>query len=542
MNDNTLLAEIDIDNVADYLTGLSDKELSEMVELTDSLRTQFDTKFHIYNPAPIAEYFHTSTAKTRAAFGGNRSSKTFSHMMDFGIQFTGEEPIALKGMIPEHRLDPTRRLRMCMGDYPNSFIKVVWPYVQQLIPHQYIHEVVRESGRIKAITNRFGGFIEFMQYDQDVEKFQGASRHAIGYDEEPPEDIRDENLMRLIDTDGEETFSLTPVSGALKYLYDDIFLKRSREVENDYDFVTNEKGKLIDAIKKDYKDNQIFGPDADPDIECFFYNIFDNPGISKDAAIRILSKMPAEEIIVRGKGHFLFKSGLIYKEFSDVKHVIPEFNDWWQGDSKYDYSLFIAIDPHPRTPHAVLFIVVDRKGTMYIVDELFVDCDAPDLVDMIKLKCNGKRPEAILIDPLAYAPDPSTKSNLAYDLMNYGLNDPQIIPASKNKTRGILRCRQLLAPALFDADASPRPGVYVTDNCTRFRYEITRYAWDDWKKHDRNTKGEKQDPIKKDDHLMEDWYRLVLHEPQWVDTLADLAYASDDYDYEHTGQSAITGY
>jgi len=521
-----------------YLDTLSEAELREMILLTDSLATAFDTKFHVYESAPIAHKFHESSAKIRAAFGGNRSSKTYSHIIDYGAQFCGEAPPSLEGIIPKHRLDPTRQNRLCMNDYPNSFMKVIWPYIRQLIPADKVAGVEKDSGRIKAIHNYQGGLLEFMQYDQDVEKFQGTSRHSIGYDEEPPEDIRDENLARLIDTDGEETFSLTPISGALKYLYDKVFLKRSREVENDYDFILDNKGRLIDAIFSHHRDVEILGDEADPDIHCFFYNIFDNPAISKEAAIRKLSKFPKEETIVRGKGHFLFISGMVYPGFSDHLHVIPDFNDWYSGDTQQFYTLYVAIDPHPRVPHAVLFLVVSADGTKYLVDDLYTDCNAEALVDAIRIKCRGRIPELILIDPMAYTPDPSTKSCLATDLIDFGMNDPFPIAASKDKARGILRCQQLLAPA----ETSGKPGVYVTDNCSNFRREITRYSWDDWRKHERNTKGPKLEAVKKDDHFMENFYRLVLADPQYIDPITYDDILDEMRAEQAVGRSAVTGY
>ena len=79
-------------------------------------------------------------------------------------------------------------------------------------------------------------------------------------------------------------------------------------------------------------------------------------------------------------------------------------------------------------------------------------------------------------------------------------------PASKDKERGIIACQRRLQHIYRGEDKIP--GIYITSNCTRFRYEITRYSWDDWKKDTENTKGQKQKPVDKDDHMMENWYRL----------------------------------
>ncbi len=526
--DTSLIQDL-VDNF-DTVTATSDvKELRSLIEMTSMYATEQDCKFHLYSPAPVPALYHASPAKTRAVFGGNRSSKTYSHIIEYTAQFTGVEPASLRGLMPAHRLDPSRRLRICMGDYPNSFIKVIWPYIQQLVPTDAISSVVRDSGRVKAIVNKYGGCIEFMQYEQDVFKFQGASLHSIGYDEEPPKDIRDENLARLIDTDGDETFSLTPISGALKYLYDEVYALRSREVERLWEFVVNAKGRIIDAYPTEMVDRIIPGDDQDPDIHCFFANIFDNPGIKKHAAIRILSKYPTEELIVRGKGHFLFRSGLVYKEYQDTTHLIEPFTDWYEGPASGEYTLYLAIDPHPRTPHAVMFMVVDKYDTMYVVDEIFEGCTAPTLVEMIKDKCHGKMPEDILIDPIATTPDPSTKSRFAWDLVDYGL-EPAPYPGSKDKNRGIIMTRKaltLMSKGVPDR-VNGKPAIYITHNCAHTRYEIARYAWDDWRKADRTTKGEKQEPIKKNDHFMENLRRLVLHQPKYQ----SLDEKEDSYEHE----------
>lgn len=531
------LSNLDVSSIQQATQGASRKELIELLELTDRWASPRDCKFYLYIPNDVPMMFHNSKAKTRALFGGNRSSKTYSHVEDYAIQFVGESPKSLIGMIPEHRLDQSRRLRFCMEDYPNSFVKVVYPYIQQLVPSDAISDVIKDSGRIRAITNKKGGFIEFMYYDQKTTKHQGSSRHGVGYDEEPPESIRDEGLMRLVDTDGEETFSLTPVSGALRYLYDDLYLRRGREVEKNYDLVMDDKGKIVDAIEGEMSIRTI--PGGDPDIDVFFACIFDNIAIKKHAAIRILRKFSKDEMTMRAKGHFMFLSGLVYKNYSDSIHLIEEFSDWYEGENKNDYTLYVAIDPHPRTPHAVLFICVRRDGLHFVVDEIYSDCNAQALVSKIHTKCRGKVPEYILIDPLASTPDPSTKSCLRTDLIDFGLNNPFPIPASKDKDRGILACKKRLE--VNDRDV---PGIYVSANCTRFRYEITRYSWDDWRKDSQTTKGQKQKPVDKDDHFMENWYRLENLEMEYIPPYS----RHEDEDYEdilahtNTGRSEVTGY
>ncbi|KKK94385.1 hypothetical protein LCGC14_2683370, partial [marine sediment metagenome] len=225
-----------------------------------------------------------------------------------------------------------------------------------------------------------------------------------------------------------------------------------------------------------------------------------------------------------------------------IKSSTPEnyvFTDWYEGPHSGEYSLYLAIDPHPRIEHAVTFMVVDKNNTMYVVDEIFEYCTADVLVDMIKEKCHGKMPEDILIDPIASTPDPSTKSRFAWDLVEYGL-EPVPYPGSKNKDRGILMTRRALTPMLNGRpDPEGKPTLYFTHNCAHIRYEIARYAWDDWRKNDQNTKGSKQEPIKKDDHHLENLRRLVLHRPEWqsLDELEDM----EELEPRSPGLGAYTG-
>jgi hypothetical protein len=521
--------------VEEYVRGASREELLELLAATEHVSSSKDAKFYLYRPVPVGTAFHTSEAKIRALLGANRAGKTYAAMQEIAMQFLGEAPPALEGLIPKFRLEPGRRLRLCMADYPNSFVKVIWPYVQQLVPSDSIADVLKDQGRIKAITHKNGTFIEFMQYDQDITKFAGASRHAIFNDEEAPQDVCEENRMRLIDTDGEEVHSLTPLNGATPYLYDTIHLKRGREVEYDWDFVMDDNGRLADAVAQGLRDVSI--PGGDPLIDVFYACIFDNPAIKKEAAIRILRNFPNEEMLVRGKGHILFRGGLVYKEYSDHLHLIDNFTDWFEGPNARNYTLYVAIDPHPRTPHAVLFVVIDREGTMFVVDEIYSYCTVNDLAKQIKERCRGKRPEVILIDPSASTPDPASKSCFLYDCIDAGLNDPMPYPAARDKDHGILTNRRLLAP-----DAHNKVHFFVTANCTRFRFEIARYAWDNWRKNTEAAKGEKQRPVDKDDHMMENWYRLALQHPGFIEPVTD-----EEEDYARrprrkTGRSMVTGY
>ena len=525
-----------LDNMLDdkALDSLPREELLQLLELTEKWQTNEDIPFFLYKPNPVMYSFHKSIAKCRTLMGGNRSGKTEANTVDMAAQFTGKCPRSLEGIIPTYRLDQHRRNRLNVIDYPNAFEKISWPKLQKHIHADDICDVVKEQGRIKAITNFKGGFLEFMQYEQDVKKFQGTSRHAMFYDEEPPQAIRDENLMRLVDTDGEETFSMTPISEENSagyqptlWIYDEIFLKAGIITER-------EDGEIRDKVN----------PLGDPNTHVFFANIWDNQALSHTAIERILSKFSPEERMAREKGYFMFLAGLIYKNYSDATHVIPSFNDWWEGPHAYDYTLYMAIDPHPRVPHAIMFMVVDRNQTKYVVDELFVAFkNVDDFASATIAKCNGRIPEVVLIDPSAFVNDPSDGSCFAWDLLDaFGMQNfpmPPFLHGSKDLSRGIIQTR-----AALDLGLNGKPSLFITDNCARTRFEMTHYRWQSWSKNAAPAREVKQKPVDKDDHMMEDLRRLVTFNPQFVSGSA----AQEEYDNivrkptGGVGKNKYTGY
>lgn len=481
------------------LEGLTRKELLELAGITERWASKKDHRFYLYEPNPIMHPFHKSQAKTRVLLGGNRSGKTEALILDLAMQFLGEVPISLEGRVPEHRINPQRRIRLNMIDYPNSFEKIIWEKIKNRIPSDKIETVLREQGRVKAIVNSHGGFIEFMQYEQDVKKFQGTSRHVCAYDEEPPQSIRDENLVRLIDTDGEEVFSMTPISEESSsgymptlWIYDELYLKSGKYFE------------LVNGVL-----NTKTNTGSPLDIETFIASIYDNKALSHEAINRILSTFKKDEREARAFGHFMFLSGLIYSNYNETHHLIPSFSDWWMSP---DYTLYLAIDPHPRTPHAVLFLAVRKDHTIFIVDELYSQFpDSKSFVQAIKSKCMGKIPEVILMEQAAYTRDPSTGRCFAYDLMDEGLY-PHPLPASKDLSRGIIATKKVFELS----ELTNMPYIYITDNCVRFRYEILHYRWSNWSKNTGMAKEVKQKPVDKDDHMMENLYRLILFNPSYI--------------------------
>jgi len=95
------------------------------------------------------------------------------------------------------------------------------PTYQKWVPRNYLKKGKwRESfsSERNLLTleknGKVTGTVEFMTNQMDVESFQGPPKHAMVYDEEPREDVRKENLLRMVTAERiRELYCMTPTKG-----------------------------------------------------------------------------------------------------------------------------------------------------------------------------------------------------------------------------------------------------------------------------------------------------------------------------------------
>ena len=106
-----------------------------------------------------------------------------------------------------------------------------------MIPGDLITQVRRRAGIADAIDtvkvkHVSGGesILGFKSYDQGRRSFQGTGKHFIWFDEECPQDVYGEALIRTMTTDGVIYVTFTPLMGMTQFIQD--FLKDAhREAE-----------------------------------------------------------------------------------------------------------------------------------------------------------------------------------------------------------------------------------------------------------------------------------------------------------------------
>lgn len=409
-----------------------------------------------------------SQAKKRLVLGGNRSGKSEFGAIEAISHAIGYRPYLDKNDINYFTGDTPTIGRIVGEDFTNHIGSVIIPKLHDWIPKSEFKEIKKNArGQDTNWIFKNGSTIELMSYEQDSDKFEGWSGDWVWFDEPPPREIYIACMRGLIDRGGKAWFTMTPLKEP--WIYNELFL--------------NEK--------------------KDKDIWTSVWDMHDNIGygLGEDEVRKFESSLMEHEKMARIHGKFRFLTGLVYSEFDPLYHVVKSFT------IPSDWPIFEAIDPHPRTPHAVTWIAVSPDNTKYVFDELFKVGYISEICNFIKAKRKGRNPRVTLIDPASCTPNPISGIDIKREFTRNGIYP---IKASKELHLGINRVKKALAKNPFG-----KSELYVMENCVETIKEFQMYIWDDYRGRQKDTRKEKENPLDKDDHMMENLYRLLLFEPKY---------------------------
>lgn len=219
-------------------------------------------------------------------------------------------------------------------------------------------------------------------------------------------------------------------------------------------------------------------------------SMHDNPHLSAAAKQEFISDLSEDEIETRIEGKPSHYQGLIYPQFGYAKHVYTEPPHGWKDMSTppANYKVRFAIDPHTKNPHAVLFSATAPTGEVYFFAEIFERSLASDLARDILNITKNYDVDSAPCDWIAFEESPRDGSAMVDDFDKEGLI---VHKATRALSRGILETRRALS----------RPNyIFFSSYLERTLYEFDCYAWDPIK----------EKPIDSNDHMMENFYRMVL--------------------------------
>lgn len=378
-----------------------------------------------------------SISRRRLVLGGNRSGKTEFGSSDVVHHFLGTHPYR-QNRIP-------MIIKVLGEDYSTHIKTTLLPKLFKFLPKNSVKKTEKNpQGVINKILGVNGSVIDLMSYDQDVGKFESFDADMAWFDEPPPEAIYRGVVRGLIDRQGYELFTMTPIKEP--WIYNELWLPALEHKLTDTDYFI-----LM--------------------TEC-------NPYLPV-AALEQLKEIYSEEVQdSRLRGQFSHLSGLVYKQFRLDTHIVKYF-EWPR-----DWPVWMCIDPHPKKPHAVSWLGVTNKNQKVIIDEMKVSCDIKQLAEHILQKEAKMKYRVVdrLIDTSIKALERTDQQRLLSDAgirCRYPKKQDDVMP-------GIQRVQQWLTPIKNDADENEFVELVVRDNCRGHISEFMAYIWADGQIHKPN--------------------------------------------------------
>ena len=409
--------------------------------------------------------FHKCKKRNRWVFGGNRSGKTECGAVECLWMLRGIHP---------YRKNRRNVFGWCVSLSQQVQRDVAQAKILYYLPKNWIADVVMLSGRRDSpgggvidqikIKNVFGGIstLGFKSCDQGREKFQGSSLDFVWFDEEPPRDIYEECLMRVMDKRGDIFGTMTPLKGKT-FIYGEIYLNNRKNPEIWHEFMTWE----------------------------------DNPYLSKKEIKLLETSLDGAALDSRRYGRFSEGQGLVYPEFDESVHVIKPFAvppDWQDA---------ISIDPGLNNPLSAHWYCVDWDGNIYVIAEHFaggkdIDFHSRAILE-ISRKLGWKTDKSgrvhALIDSAANQKTLASAKSVSELFYERGI----VVNTNVNKDvfAGISRVKSFLKKDNGEGN------LYIFSNCVNMIAEFKSYFW-----------AGGDSPVKKDDHCMDELRYYIMTRPR----------------------------
>lgn len=437
------------------------QDFKDLMTVVDELKRRKKQKIYNYNVGDVVHKkqieFHKSSKRVRFVFGGNRTGKTECGAVECVYMARGIHPFRenkprtdgwVVSLSTRVQKDVAQKKVLSYLD-PKWIEGIVMSSGSQASPENGIIErilVKNVSGEISTIG--------FKSVEEGRDKFQGASLDYVWFDEEPPEDIYTECVMRTLDRKGDIFCTMTPLLGKT-FVYDKIYLNTLQ----------------------------------DPEVYYSFFSWADNPFLSDAEVKRLRGVLAKDELEAREFGRFVLDSGgLVYPEFDEFENVVEPF------DVPREWQDIISIDPGLNNPLSAHWYAVDPyTGNIYVVAEHFEKGRSVDyhsemilaISDSLDWKKNCFGGVDALIDSAANQTtlnNPKSVTELFREC-NICVN-PKV---NKELFSGINRVKRLLK------DSTGKRRLFIFKNCVNLIRELKNYRW-----------GKSDVPIKEDDHALDE--------------------------------------
>lgn len=472
--------------------------MSEMLGgLTDALIQQA-TKPNLYGYTPHdkQQQFHSSQDFGRLFIGGNQSGKTTSGVVEDLWWVTKRHPYR---NIPSHLKIAGRAISV---DFVEGVERILIPeFKRWVLPSDLKNGSWEDSwdNYRHMLTFADGSFIEFLTYEQSLEKHAGAKRHFIHFDEEPPESIFGENMARLLAQDPAAWWiTMTPTQGIT------------------------------------WVDDRMVSPkNGRPDgLFVVQVNTEDNTHLPAGTVKRTLGMLSADEQKIRQEGLFVPRGGLVFPEFQRTIHgAVPE-----NFRPPLDWTIWMSMDSGWNNPTAILYSAVSPNMEQIVTfheiygNERTVKEWAQEMHDFERQY--GLKVYVRVGDPAMKQTREITGTSVAMEYANNGIN-LALDSIPKDTSIGVAKMRQYLKP-------NPRNGNYpfwriVGTSCPHLVDQMKKLEWDSIQSEKLRGQKNKPETIKKRNDHAPDAVRYMftafpdLTDKQLTEKYSDEVFVENDY-------------
>lgn len=443
--------------------------LSSLAELSD--RVSYNKIAHVYPEegkyarskyAKQLDFFKAGLKfRQRALMGGNRVGKTFGGTCEAVYHLTGVYPDWWEGRRFESPVNmwacgvKNGRVRDTLQE---ELLGGYGELGTGLLPKDLIVDVSTKPGVPKGIldvwvkhSSGYNSHLIFKSYEEGMDAYMGTAQDVIWFDEEPPEDIYLESLMRLATTDGILYCTFTPLHGfsnvVMKFLNDGMFPNRE---------YMERVGRYVQRVEWD-----------------------DIPHLSEATKAEYMAGILPHERESRLRGIPTVGEGKVYP--------VPE-SDFVIGPIELhpNWPRAYGLDVGWRVTAAVFGAYDPQTDIWYIYDEYYAEKESPGF-HAGNLRKKSKKWIPGIIDPSAAG---AGKQKDGYALLDsYRDEDLDLYLADNSVEIGIR--------SVYERLASGRLKVF--GNCQNLIKEFRTYRYD-----------QKGRIVKSNDHAMDAWRYLIM--------------------------------
>jgi len=323
------------------------KPRPSLLDLGERVRDELDRSINLpnllaYVPQDQQLEFHTSQAVGRYVSGANQAGKTHSLVAEFLWLASNTHPFKPR---PEQWGTGPISMRIICVDIMEGLNDILIPKFKELTPRNMLIEGSWEKSyddKNLKLTFDNGTFIDFLTYKMDPLKFGGVQRHVIGFDEEPPQDIFNESMMRLLKFGGWWLISATSTKG-ITWTYD-LLIEPSQRRDPRY-----------------------------KEVATFEFTAKQNTHLYAQGEKRLVYglAMSEAERLIREEGKITAREGFVFPEFRNAigekgSHVVE--HRWPKPGDK----IYTSTDHGVKNATAWLWHAVSPNGDIYTYAEHFM--------------------------------------------------------------------------------------------------------------------------------------------------------------------------